>query len=378
MSNEILQYVLVIPLPVIISLLLVNVTNTVLNGAIAYSIKKLRKERIISYWLIYCLCISDTLIGITGCMSQLFLILYRNELNNVTLYLIFQITSFAFTFTTRVSAYMTVVIGIDRFIRMQYMLQYNTAMTKNKARIAVALCCLFSAFSVICLSSTRFHQLMPDNVVRVCLYIRSIIHFLCLIVFPVSYILAYRIVKRRVHAGFYETNGKLCIVKVDKEGNNSYNLRNNNVGNASKITKDNEHNSATYRNDQVAIPAGTMIKPRLQAGPDVNPGGEDGQNTDQTEGKRVTKKSNDETTRLPVSSLKPENEILKYACLALFAIIICYVPFLTLEIHTLVSEIPNYQMESIFLIFVCLNSTINGIILLYFSKGLRAPIKCLF
>ena len=377
-SKRQLEVALATPLPLIIVFIILHLSNIILNGMLAYSLKKLKKIKIISFWFIYCLCISDTFVGITGFCCHFALLSFTFEPKYTALWYIYQLSAFMMVLCTGVSGWICVVIGIDRFIRMRYLIRYNVIMTKRKAQVAVALSFLLSSVLLACLAVTRFPSKIPEKIEQIFRLVRNIIQVTFLVIFPISYIMAYRIVKIRLKTSVLRKSNKVCPTKEEHRDEDDKNICCKEVGNALEHDGDNEQNSDLYKNSKDTSSDQGITNDGREINAEIKADAVESQNMDNPENNGDPNELTQQSKRLHATNFTPESEILKYSCCALGALFICYIPFFSLDFYTLVSRAATAKLESTFFIFVCLNSTINGIFLLYFSKGIRAFVKRLF
>ena len=117
----------------LVTSIIVDLTNIVLNTSLAHIIWKVSKIGTISYRLMFSLSISDVAVGLSGLvLHSTVLALYSQ---NVTLNSRIQIPITVHTSFIGFSARGTFLIAIDRFVHMKYLTRYNLIMTKRKASI---------------------------------------------------------------------------------------------------------------------------------------------------------------------------------------------------------------------------------------------------
>ena len=179
-------------------LLVIDTTNIILNSLMVCSLKKLKKTSIISYWLIFCMSISDALVGIFGMTSHATFIYLQThpEENNERVVTFIIWTNYLFIYFFQVSGGITTVIAIDRFIRMRYLNRYNNIMTWRKAYILIAIPSIFylgTAYIIVFQS----HQGREDfgKVIELILYILYLAGYFFI---ALMYVLMYVSVRRKV------------------------------------------------------------------------------------------------------------------------------------------------------------------------------------
>ena len=122
---------------------LLDISAIILNGLIAYVMKKHSKTRIVTFWFIYCLSMSDVMVGITGLVFQLSLLVFKLDSLWVAIPLMF----LRYFFQT--SGHLVFIIAIDRCIHMKYLNKYSTLMNRSRARLIVQLNITFCVVTII-------------------------------------------------------------------------------------------------------------------------------------------------------------------------------------------------------------------------------------
>ena len=126
----------------VISLVL-DLSSIVLNGLIAYVIKKHKKTRIVTFWFIYCLSISDLMVGATGIVHHSLLLDNFLDPINASWNLLHVVFGVLYGFFTITSWMLILIIAIDRYIHMKYPHNYSMIMTKLRARLLLLFNILF-------------------------------------------------------------------------------------------------------------------------------------------------------------------------------------------------------------------------------------------
>ena len=111
----------------------IDTSNVFVNIFIIYGLQKLKKLSNISFWLIYWLSISDLFVGLSGFTLDISYVSCLTRLNCYWLRYFFEVRAFFLGYSVR----LTIIIAIDRSIRMKYLLKYNSIMTKTKANIVL-------------------------------------------------------------------------------------------------------------------------------------------------------------------------------------------------------------------------------------------------
>eukprot|EP00112_Aurelia_sp_Birch-Aquarium-sp1_P025098 Seg818.10 transcript_id=Seg818.10/GoldUCD/mRNA.D3Y31 product="Melanocortin receptor 5" protein_id=Seg818.10/GoldUCD/D3Y31 len=178
-------------LPDILSLV-IDICNIAVNSFLIHSLYKLKKLRTISFTFILYLSINDVMVGFIGLVAHTVGILHMINKDDV-------LKTYARNFhnllcvAVGVSAYLVLIVAIDRFLRMRYMLKYDSIMTKKKAAILIIVGMIPSAFEVVAKFVTPLIVIQPYYLIT--LYG---VHVFALFVAYVVYALAYFSIRKRV------------------------------------------------------------------------------------------------------------------------------------------------------------------------------------
>ena len=118
---------------------LLDMSSIILNGLIAYVLKKHNKTRIVTFWFIYCLSISDVMVGVTGLTfhSSLFAFKWNSSWVSISGKLV--------KYFLETSGHLIFIVAVDRCIHMKYLNKYSTLMNQSRARLIVLLNITFCA-----------------------------------------------------------------------------------------------------------------------------------------------------------------------------------------------------------------------------------------
>lgn len=177
--------------PIALSLI-VDISNVVTNAFLIHALIKLKKLKTISYSFILYLCINDEIVGLIGFVCHALDIVYGSngeghlKTFRVNLYKILHLV-------VSISAYLILIIALDRFLRMRYMVRYGALMTQKRA----------TALVVISMIPSLFHftlaMINPSGAILRYLYIIIYCgHILGLLIGCILYVLAYRSIKKRI------------------------------------------------------------------------------------------------------------------------------------------------------------------------------------
>lgn len=116
------------------------------NTCLIFSLCKLKKIRVISFRLVFYLSLSDVFSAIFGiALDSVTISANGSKSVNDTLRLITVFHTFFMNF----SLILILVIAVDRFIHMKYLINYPRIMTRKKAVVAVVLSAIFTMHTVI-------------------------------------------------------------------------------------------------------------------------------------------------------------------------------------------------------------------------------------
>ena len=104
-----------------------------MNMFIIYALRKLKKLSSISFWFLYWLSISDLFVGLSGFILDINAGSCLTGLNCHWVPYTLAVRSYFVSYSAR----LTIVIAIDRSIRMKYLYKYNSIMTKTKANMVL-------------------------------------------------------------------------------------------------------------------------------------------------------------------------------------------------------------------------------------------------
>lgn len=170
---------------------MIAISNVTINSLLIFAIKKLKKYKTISYKFIICLSISDISVGIL----QLVYIILRSLMKFYDTAMVNTMElcmETLFYLPTPFSGVMILIIAVDRYIHMKYLLKYNEIMTKRRARMIVCMNIIFQCITAVSLllSSLKGYYSIQQPVLVVG-------YILIMTAIVVLYFGAYRSIKRR-------------------------------------------------------------------------------------------------------------------------------------------------------------------------------------
>ena len=156
-----------------------------MNIFIIYALRKLKKLNNISFWFLYCLSISDFLVGLSGFALDISSASCPIRLNWYWIRYFFEVRSYFLGYSAR----LTTIIAIDRSIRMKYLFKYNSIMTKTKANLILMTNAVLGTVNFV--GSLGSHKDTFDMV-----YL--IFHFICIAFGCMLYIFTYCNIKENI------------------------------------------------------------------------------------------------------------------------------------------------------------------------------------
>ena len=402
-------------LPYITVSILLDMSAIFLNGLIAYQLKKQKKTRIITFWFIYCLSISDVMVGITGLVFHFSMPTWGLDSGKP---LWSPMTKFAFKFHhyfIQTSVHLIVIVAIDRHIHMKCLKKYTVTMTKPGSRLIMLFCItsgIILSIPTFALSGKRsdlynfaIYTLRVTLTVLVCaIYIKT--YFMIRRKYATIQIgngnrigLVHKEQKAcERHSGTSSTQ-QYCYSSPTKFGLicESLNVPNNSL--SCSLT-----NEVTYPEPQSKVfvmvqcsattPAKTIDNKenfgdaRANAGISCavenncsNQATELNKECDVIEAIQTTRMESKRCTlnqQLQARKITAEQDFLKALLFIFLALFICYLPLFCYKLFVLATKERNAIMQAISYITVLLQSTLNAIILLAFNKEMLKSIKSIF
>ena len=196
---------------------LLDISAVTLNGLIAYVLKKYKKANIITFWYIYCLSVSDIMVGITGLMLHSLLLNLCHDSAKASCKLLVDIAGEFHGYFITTSWMLILLIAIDRCLHMVYPQKYRL-ITKLRARLTVTFILIFGMIMEI----PRF---LSSITVRIWFrFARDVLFALGTAVIFVIYVSSYFLIKRKVNALQIGEMGHSPLQKVIGKGIESENV----------------------------------------------------------------------------------------------------------------------------------------------------------
>ena len=389
--------------------LLLDISAILLNGLVAYVLKKHKKTSIISMWFIYCLSISDVMVGITGTLYHSLLLKLKLDSGGLPWSTLITINGKILEYFFATSGHLIFIIAVDRCIHMKYLNKYSRIMTQPRARFIMLLNAIFSSLLIFSLFA------VSDKHIPLYYFVLSIFHATFTLVIYTIYLKTYFSIKRQVVALQVGKRGNMLVrQKLDKK------LEHQNRSHA-------QHRSG-YSEAKVGVVIASVEKSVLGKGVSVLPSQTElfvlpkismvdatklTENREDHDNNRTIAVSShamecNAAYKVPDNEIEtikqmehrqqatmpgllgvlcqqplaikatPEQEFRKAIFLIFLALLICYFPNF---IHNFYS-FPTKNVNSILLvtsaIAVLLNSSLNAIILITFNKEVRKKVKAIF
>ena len=401
-----------IPLYAISSLLL-DVSAIVLNGLIAYVLKKHKKTEIMTFWFIYCLSISDIFVGVSGIICESMWLIWSLGFRNSSSWwlmhaYLWQLQHYFF----QTSLQLIIIIAADRYIHMKYLKKYRGIMTRSRARFIMLFSIVFGIvviipFSVLSTKCSALYSLIINTIRATCGPLAGIL-----------YLKTYFAIRRNFTALQVGKGG--CIAPF-------HNLESvyqcQNVQHCRDFLKENlceAHDSSTRSSNSQSC---ALAEGAASAPPDDNvfvlphdsstspaktttyegiqnyamaiesvPGFVEGKSCDRSaqlhaethEMMELRKASKSKSQIVQVNQKlssresAPEQTVRRAAMLIFLALFICYMPIFILQVYNFATNNLSSILEFISYTCVLLNSSLNAVLLIAFNKEMKRNVKTIF
>ena len=389
----------------IIVFMLLDIPAIILNGLLAYILKKHNKTTIVTFWFIYCLSISDVIVGVSGLVYHLLLLLlYWDSANTVLL----SLCTAAFEFLHYIlstSGRFILIIAIDRCIHLTYLNQYTLIVTHFRARLATLL------NVIVGMILEALPLLASDKYIAWFHLIINILDTFSMLMTYAIYAITYFSIKRRLRAlhlrKSQHTNhlktlnlNSPCTHKSSSAQDVSKGVGRmspiNGAESKTSCTVVQANNALGFQESSFSLPDFAVTSPTaLNDGIEYTSGKENATKVSNSvnegttnafpetkvdkEKNIVSNKSNKTRSNAAPKSqrLKPkfEQEFLKATCLILLALLISYLPTIVYHYYSFATGFVNATFLFISTASVLLNSSMNAIILIGCSKEIRDYIR---
>ena len=172
---------------------LLDVSAVTLNGLIAYVLKKYKKTNVLTFWYIYCLSVSDIMVGITGLILHSLLLNLCHDPAKASCNLLHNIAGEFHGYFVMTSWMLILIIAIDRCFHMNFPQKYGL-IAKLRARLTVIFILIFGMIMEI-------PRMLSSNAASIWFrFARDLLFALGTAVIFAIYLLSYFLIKRKVNA----------------------------------------------------------------------------------------------------------------------------------------------------------------------------------
>ena len=389
----------------IIALMLLGLSAIIFTGLVAYVLKKHNKTSIVTFWFIYCLSISDVIVGVSGLAYQsLLLFLYLDSTNSILL----SLCTAAFEFLHYIlstSGHFILIIAIDRCIHMTYLNKYTLFMTHFRARLTKLLNVIVSMVleTLPLLASSKYMAWFHLSINILDTFVMLLTLFICAVAyFSIRRRLATLHFRKPQHTVYQKTsnqNSPCAHQSSNTHGFRKYAGRMSPVDEAEnnaprKVVK--ASNTVGFEESQSSLPDFAMTNSAYLG--DRNEYTNDKENTPKIsdfvsqgtinsfskakvdkQKKIASKQSMKTRSNAAPKSDRPkprvQQEFLKATCLILLALLISYLPAVVYHYYSFATRFANATFLFISTGSVLLNSSLNAIVLVGYSKEIRDYIR---
>ena len=396
--------------------MLLDFSAILLNALIAYVLQKHRKTSIITFWFIYCLSICDVMIGVTGLVYHS-LRLTSNLVPEQSFWNL--AANFVFIFQHyffQTSGQIIVIVAVDRYIHMKYLNKYSRIMTQSRARLIILFSFIFGTLVV-----TPYHALSGDLCASYNFGINVARATFTLLIY-VIYLRTYCSIRRQlapIQVGKGNNIGprndpnricerqnesscaQRCSASSQKQSGEVYDsLTSANVPLSCALTQ--RVSVLQPQNNAFVLPQCFKITPVKVFGNGETPdetrapvnvpvfvennidyiaaGLKAG--SDKVMERKQAPKTKDQKVqanqKLLPRKAAPDQGFLKAIMLIFLSLFICYLPFFVCDFYIFATRNREAIIETIALIAVLFNSSLNAIILIAFSKEMQRNLKTIF
>lgn len=203
---------------------LLSLSSIILNSFLIFALRRRKKLKITSYWLIFCLSSSDAFFGMFRLINESLILTITGYCwdNNVC-----YSTTCIEAFFSNFSATFLLIIAIDRFIHLRYSLRYQSLMTRGRATFLFCINVIFTFHVVVTIMLLPKYQrefllkhLLSYRIYRAVL---SFVYVSVIVIVCFLYIITYLSIKKRVNTAAHALvratrGGDVVIENKTKEG----------------------------------------------------------------------------------------------------------------------------------------------------------------
>ena len=393
-------------------LILLDISAVIVNGVIAFVLKKHKKTRIVTFFFIYCLSISDVMVGAVSLVMHSFwlhwfLSPYKEGLMPVVISGVF------FRYSISLSGSMVFVIAIDRCIHMKYLTRYREIITQFRARVLMMVIIIVDILLIIPL------LLISDHISIWYELGLNTFHTTGIFVIYAVYVKTYLTIKKQVATLKIDEGSRIMVQGIS--GN-----RKQSEGRSSNLCESNEcitlersqrletnqdidvcKSVATEKDNTIlelkqgifVLPVAITFTPsnidnicndielKVNCPSCLENVKSNCDNKIQIEyDKRMARKQpnrNQEVKNKVVEKferrkVKPDMQFRKATWMILLSLSICYMPSLINNFYMLTTRVYNYTALFIAQISLISNSSLNAVILIVCNREIKRNIKAIF
>lgn len=344
--------------------IIIDISNLILNGLTAHVLRKLNKTKITSQWFIYCLSISDVLVGLFGILNHVDLFITSVFTSNDPFDSIFcKISVQPLILCEEFSIKMILVISLDRCLKMKYLLRYDTILTKRRARFLVAFGFVLAFMSTLTMLSSQYIEIP-----RIAM---TIVNSICILLSLMLYIYSYFAMKSdsTVVTARAAENGRLWSFRTKVLPFHKESTSNNECTNGfwcqSSVEKDQSMNSNNEK--ELEKDSNTKYLTRLQD--ESLKRKESLRNYPENMAVGSNNSSMDEINK------ERDQKIGRAILCILFALSACSLPTLLIDMIYYCKGVYPLLLPFYLGIPITLNSSLNAIVLILFCKDIRKGIR---
>ena len=393
-------------------LIILDISAVILNGVVAFLLKKHKKTRIVTFFFIYCLSISDVMVGVVSLASHsLFLDSVLNPKSKVFTSTLKSASYILFRYFISLSGSIILLIAIDRCIHMKYLIRYNEIMTQFRARVLLLANILFGMLLIIP------PLLSTEDVSSWYYFVLNIVCTTGTFMIYVIYIKTYLTIKRQVATVKIDDGSHIVVQSISGntkqcEGRSpnfckssgcinldrSKRLENNQDIVLSKSVKTEKDNTSLALQKAIfVLPVAIALSPsniddgcndielkticsdcveNVKAYPDNEIPIKHEKRVKRKLSNRDKKLKNKVAEKIKRRKIQPEMEFRKATWMILLSLFVCYIPSLINNFY--MSATRDYTFSLIAQIPLILNSSLNAVILIICNREIKRNIKAIF
>ena len=391
-------------------LLLLDTSAVIVNGVIACVLKKHKKTRIVKFFFICCLSISDVMVGV---VSLILHSLWLNRKSKIYTTAVVSAVDTLFRYFVSLSGSIILIIAIDRCIHMKYLTRYNEMMTHFRARVLLLANILFEMLLIIP------PLLSPEDASFWYYFGLNIFHTASTLMIYAIYVKTYFAIRHQVAALKIDEGNNIIVQNTSDntkqlegkssnlcESNGCITLErsqrletNRDIAVCKSVATEEDNTSFEFKQGIFFLPVAITLVPsnidnicndielKMNCRSCVENVKDNCDNKIQMEyEKRMAIKQSDRNQEVKNKTVekferrrvKPDMQFRKATWMILLSLSICYMPALTNNFYTLATRDYNYTFSLIVQITLVLNSSLNAVILIICNREIKRNIKAIF